>query len=622
MNNQLKACCASLLAFSAISAQEAKTDRMTLHELDEVVVSDSRFELRRENSGKTVISIGPLELARNQGKTVAELLNTKSGIEISGSRGRPGEVLGVYARGGRGRQVLVLIDGVRVIDPSSSSQEYDLRLLSLDAVESIEIIKGASSTLYGTNAAAAVINITTKKVTDRKLRLSVESSLGTNQAADDSDYSIAAFSNSARLGGTLGALDYNAGISQAFAANLSSLVTTEGEEDPFSRYNASIRIGYRFSERLRLGLFGNKSHFRSAYDEAFGLVDAPYEYTSEQNRAGVALTAGYEKGEVNINAAYSEFRSDNISSFPGTFDGRNHVVEAYNKYTFSETLYSLIGLSFIIDRATFGNPRDFTILDPYLNLVYMSGSGFNVNAGTRLNTHSEYGNKWVYNFNPSFSYRLNEGYLKLMGTLATSYITPSLTQLFGNFGANPGLEPETNRTIESGLEWATDSRLRASILYFNRKEDNYVFFDSAEFLYRNSSGTIRAQGVEAEVGWSPFARARLDANYTFTERKGDNAIRIPRHKIHAEFGLDLAKGTYGALQYAYTGSRVDTDFVTFTDTDLEPFSLVHLYVSQELMAGRMKVFLSAENVLNTSYTEILGFSARGRNIRAGFALEL
>jgi len=622
MNNQLTVCCATLLAFSAIRAQEARTDSMALQELDEVVVSDSRFELSRENSGKTVIRIGPRELARNQGRTVAELLNTKSGIEISGSRGRQGEVLGVYARGGRGRQVLVLIDGVRVIDPSSSSQEYDLRLLSLDAVESIEIIKGASSTLYGANAATAVLNITTKKVTGRKLRLSVESSMGTNQAAGDSDYSIAAFSNSARLGGTLGALDYTAAISQAYTGNLSSLVTTEGEEDPFSRYNADFRLGYKFSKGPYLRLYGNKSHFRSAYDEAFGLMDAPYEYTSEQNRAGMAITAGYDKGEVNINAAFSEFSSDNISNFPGSFDGRNQVVEAYNKYIFNETLYSLVGLSYIKDRATFGEPRDFTILDPYLNLVYVSAYGLNINVGTRLNTHSEYGNQWVYNFNPSFSFLLENGYLKMMGTLATSYITPSLTQLFGEFGANPRLEPETNRTIESGLEWVKDSSLRASILYFNRREDNYVFFDSAEFLYRNSSGTIRARGVEAEVRWIPFPKARFDANYTFTERKGDNAIRIPKHKIHAEFGLDLAKGTYGALQYAYTGSRVDTDFVTFTDTDLEPFSLVHLYFSQELMAGRMKVFLSAENIFNTDYTEILGFSTRGRNLRAGFALTL
>ena len=102
---------------------------MELQELDEVVVSDSRFRLKRENSGKTVVKISPAELLNNQGKTVAEIINTKSGIEISGSRGRQGEVLGVFARGGRGRQVLILIDGVRVSDPSSFSQNMILGCL-------------------------------------------------------------------------------------------------------------------------------------------------------------------------------------------------------------------------------------------------------------------------------------------------------------------------------------------------------------------------------------------------------------------------------------------------------------------------------------------------------------
>ena len=126
--------------------------------------------MTRENSGKTIIKIDAEELQHNQGRSLAEIINKKSGIEIAGSRGREGTILGVFARGGRGRQVLVLIDGVRVSDPSSFSQEYDLRLLSTANIESVEILKGAASTLYGTNAATAVISITTKKISEQKLR--------------------------------------------------------------------------------------------------------------------------------------------------------------------------------------------------------------------------------------------------------------------------------------------------------------------------------------------------------------------------------------------------------------------------------------------------------------------
>ena len=88
MNKQFFGLCAIALACANGVAQEQQDDAITLQKLNEVVVSDSRFELKRENSGKTVIKITADELQRNQGKTVAEIINTKSGLELAGSRGR------------------------------------------------------------------------------------------------------------------------------------------------------------------------------------------------------------------------------------------------------------------------------------------------------------------------------------------------------------------------------------------------------------------------------------------------------------------------------------------------------------------------------------------------------
>ena len=109
------------LGFSLVGFAQEQIDSTKVEQLDEVVVSDSRFKLKRENSGKTVIKISQQEIERNQGRTVSELINTKSGIEMNGSRGVEGQNLGTYIRGGNNRQVLVLIDGIQINDPSTSS---------------------------------------------------------------------------------------------------------------------------------------------------------------------------------------------------------------------------------------------------------------------------------------------------------------------------------------------------------------------------------------------------------------------------------------------------------------------------------------------------------------------
>ena len=622
MSLRVKAFYALVVLVTYSNAQEKDSAKIQLQELDEVVVSDSRFELKRENSGKTVIKIDSLELSQNQGRSIPEIINQKSGIEISASRGRQGEVLGVFVRGGRGRQVLVLIDGVRVTDPSSFSQEYDLRLLSTSQVSSIEIIKGAASTLYGANAATAVINIRTKSPSKSKIGIDLQSSIGTNQSAADQNYNIAEFVNSAALGGTLNRLTYAVNFAQTYVDGLSSIITDENEEDPTSKYSTNVKLGYKFNDDLEFSIYGNQTRLDTDYDESFGLIDAPYSFRSDQRRLGLAGNWSYKKGEIALNTAVSDYKSENISAFPGTFKGKNYVADLYAKYIFKESFYTIFGLNYVNDQAEIVDIEKFTMLDPYANVVYVSGFGLNINGGLRLNNHSEYGSNFVYNFNPSYVFQLKEGYFKVLASYATSYITPSLTQLFGEFGANPELEPETNRTIETGVEYSFKNYIRASLVYFNRVEENFVFFDNIDFVYLNAENTIDAQGVEFELSWKLMRALLLNANYTFTDRKGDNAIRIPKHKVNASATYSITPNTNFSISYSYTGKRTDTDFNTFTDVELDPYSLVGLSISHELLPKKLRLFFNVDNLFNTEFTEVIGFTTRGRNMRFGFALNL
>src|SRR5690606_7177673 len=154
-----------------------------------------------------------------------------------------------------------------------------------------------------------------------------------------------------------------------------------------------------------------------------------------------------------------------------------------------------------------------------------------------------------------------------------------------------------------------------------RIEKNTIGYD-ANFVGINLAEEIHANGVEVEASWLPASPWQVDANYTYTQRKGDNAIRIPRHKLNLSLGYQVGESTHLSLDYAYTGKRKDTDFVSFTDRELHGFSLLNFHWGQELIPQRLQLFLAADNLLNESYTEILGLTTLGRNFRVGMNLSL
>ena len=590
--------------------------------LDEVVVTDSRFKLKRENSGKTVIKISQQEIENNQGRTISELINTKSGIEINGSRSNAGQNLGVYVRGGRNRQVLVLIDGVQVSDPSETSGAYDFRLLNLNQIESIEIIKGAASTLYGSGAASAVINITTKKAGAKKINAVFSSAIGTNQSEADQNYNIADFNNSVAVSGTLDKFSYRSAFSHQFADGLSAAITDENEKDPYSKYGVDVNLGYNFNTVFSLSVYGNLTDINSNYDSA-AFLDADNVFKSKQSRVGITSKYKYTNGSININAAFSEYDREFISDYPSEFDSKNYVLDFYNKYTVHKTFHTIIGLNVIKNTVLFTDEETFSTVDPYANFVYVSDFGLNINAGGRLSNHSVYGSHFTYNMNPSFTFKSSEKqYTKLFASYSTSFIAPSLSQLYGFFSPNPDLEPEENKTIEGGIEFKFNNNFRVSALYFNREEQNVITYGFP--LYLNVADKVNTKGVELEIDSNITDNLSFNANYTFIENVDAVVVRVPKHKVNAQLGYDLSKRTFASLNYQYTHDRIVNDFSTFpsSEINLNAFNLINFYISHSAPGNKVVFFASIDNVLNEDYDEILGFVSKGRNVRVGFQLTL
>ena len=153
--------------------------------LDEVVVSDTRTKKNIKKTGRNVIKINQKEIELKKEYSIAQILNQYAGIYISGTQLHPGQNLTYSIRGGNNRQVQIRIDDVVVFDPSLIESEFDLRMLSLDNIESIEIIKGASSSLYGSGASTAVINLKTKDRKDDRLSLNFNSQWGTQNIQNE-----------------------------------------------------------------------------------------------------------------------------------------------------------------------------------------------------------------------------------------------------------------------------------------------------------------------------------------------------------------------------------------------------------------------------------------------------
>jgi len=627
------------LWFLASSFGMAQTqDSTKVTKLKEVVISDSRFDLNRENSGKTIITISAEELQQNAEKTISQIINTKSGISVVGSNSQAGQPLTTSVRGGQNRQVLVLIDGVAVNDASQIENNFDLQLLDVNQIERIEILKGASSSLYGNRASTAVINIKLKQAENGIVNANFSSFIGTNNSQNDSDLDLNNIRNNVSVNGATGKFNYLVGFANHYVNGLSAIKSANNESDQFSKINTNVKLGYNFSKTLSVAAYFNHDKYNSGYDDSFYFADQNNVSKNEQLRFAISPKFKYNKGSVTINTAINDVKRAFESDYPATFKAKTFTIDAFNKYAFNDQIMTVIGINIVDNQME--NIDDYTnltndlandqIIDPYANLTYISDFGFQANAGVRLNNHSEYGSHLVYNINPSYVFKLKENHsLKLLSSYSTAYITPSLYQLFVPFYGNTDLKPQEDTTIEAGFEYNLDEKLRFSAIYFNRNQDQFIDYVITDYTtyageYQNIDNVFEVNGVEVELSYTPFNRLTLDANYTFTEKKNDIIFRIPKQKVNANVNYQFCEKTSANISYQFTGERTSTALdETFTNNRiLEAYNLFNVSLNHKVLDNKMTLFASVTNLYNEDYEELYNYTTLGRNYTLGFKLSL
>lgn len=630
-------------SISLFGFAQKQSDSAEVENLDEVFITDSKFKMKRENSGKIITKITQQELEKLRGKSIAEIINTTVGVEINGAKSNAGQNLSYFIRGGRNRQVLILIDGIAVTDPSQIANDYDLRLLNADQVESIEILKGAASTLYGSGAASAVINVKLKEATQKKLSASFTSVLGTNMSSSDDNYAIEDFRNSVALNGTLNKFTYLASFGNQFTDGLSA-VNNGTQSDPYNAINGNIKLGYTVSDAIKMNVYGSFDKFKADFDDAFIGVDAANRSLSNQYRIGFSPSYKYKNGSITLNTAFNTIEREIESSFPSQFNAESYTVDVFNRYNFNDTCYTVLGVnaqqnameSFAIpfgsssfEQAINPDDAEFTVIDPYLNVVYVSDSGLSVNTGVRINNHSEYGSHFVYSINPSFKEDVSFGYIKGLASYSTAYIVPSLYQLFEPTYGNRELQPEENRTIEVGAELNFTHKAIISLVYFNRNETNFIdFVDLGNFVYqyRNIDKTFTASGLELSANYNITEKIKLNANGTYTKVDDNLNLRIPELKVNASLDYNISDESFISLRYQFNDDRRDSVYnnTTFINDDivLDSYSLLDLYISRKFINDKLTVFANMTNILNADYVELYGYSTKGRNFALGLNIML
>jgi vitamin B12 transporter len=638
------------LVTSCALAQEQ--DSTKVNQLNEVVISDTKFAMSQEKSGKVITVISQLELQQKAGQNLAQVLNSAVGFEINGSESVAGKNLGYYVRGGKNSQVLIVIDGIPVTDASGISLEYDLRLLPVDQVESIEIMKGAASTLYGSGAATAVINITLKKSGKVNIQGNAYTNIGSNNTSTNSKVNGQEFNQGISVNGNYNKVNFFAGLNITEVGGMSQIAEPTGatlyEEDTFSRQNVLAKLGFKATDKLTLDFFGNFDRIKNDYDFAFdntGFNDTELnKTTSQQYRFGFSPKYKYKKGEFIVNTSFNKITReyDEYSSFANTIDNslyesRSVTVDGFNKYKFNNQFLIVVGANYQFHDMLSTTPYStierestkFNMIDPYFTAVYTSSFGLNVNAGARFNIHSVYGNKKVFNVNPSYNFKTSFP-LKVLASYSTAFITPSLYQLYSEYG-NTTLTPEENTTIEAGFETQLLSkRLTLNTVAFYREQENSIgfFFNNVTFegYYINMNGMNKAKGVEAEVKYDVTSKLSIKGNYTFTQVDKDLDRLIPKHKINAGLDFQPTNRAFFNISYQYTAERQDVfyDANTFgtQQIELDSYSLLNSTAKYELIKKRLTLFGTITNIFNEEFVENVGYSTRGRNFKIGLNIVL
>ena len=610
--------------------------RLALEPLSsKVVVTAQTLPLDAESSPAPVTILTHAQIDQRVAISLPDLLETQPGFSM-GRTGPEGGSAALFLDGGNSNYTKVLVDGAPVNWPGGL---IDFSNFTVDNIDKIEIVHGAESALYGSDAMAGVIQIFTHRGTTRVPEFTA--------FADGGNFDTGR--GGAELSGLLGRFDYSAGFSDLETAG-------QGPNDAFRNRTLSGNFGWRFSDaaRISLGLRDNDSEAGTPGQTL--LQPANLTDTISLHNFSAGLHAEFETGshwrhQVSANELY--FREFNFDPFFSSAFQYNRAEFLSQSTYLVRKLAFTAGYEYEVENgylSSVGGHAGRNNQAGYLDARWQPVARLTLNAGARAEANADFGTRVVPRAGASYALRVAQGAFgdtRLHATYGQGIVEPRFDQSFGDdpcFPGNPSLSPEESRTFHAGVEQKlANDRVRFTADYFDSRFHNIISFlnvapspaclavgapfgagtffntDLARARGANFTGEARfTRWLSGSANYSydstrtlsaPTDPADLDPNYL----PGSRLLRRPVNSGNLMLNANYWRMNWNLSGY-FTGKRYDYNFPgQITDPG---YALINLAASYNIARG-FSIYGRIANLANKQYQEVYGFPALGREFRIG-----
>ena len=602
-------------------------------QLDPIVVSATVAPTLLERTSASVTVITREQIEAQQAPGVIDLLRQVPGVHIDQAGGR-GSVSSIYLRGGDPNFTVVLIDGVKVNDPTNSrGGSFDFSTLSTEDIERIEIVRGPFSAVHGSDAMSGVINIITRKGMARATRnleltggrfeywramSQVQGMLGILDYAVSSSY----VDNGEPVEGSgfkNGTLSANIGLPPTKNMELRWVVryaTSDTEAFPDDSGGPEFAVLRQVEKRdiQELTLGGTFTHAPLTwweYQFQFGFYDRQEDVDSPGVAPGVRNPFGLPPSVTDNDFERYEFTLRNLFQ---PAKGLHLALGVQAQFEDGRSTSSLDFGGFPVP-TSFSLTRD--IWAPFFEVQVSVIPGLLVQGGVRVDVPE--------GFDTEVSPRVGASYTiaatgtTLRASWGEGFKLPSFFSLGHPIVGNPDLQPETSQSVDAGITQAFwKKRVTISVMYFYNEFTDLIDFDEALNLLVNRS-KVTTEGVEMSLSLAPISRLNFLAHLTYlkSDIKGTSEPLRNRPEWRGGFSIrwrPLAKLDM-LLKALFVGEVQDSSIPT-GDVTLDAYARVDLAVNWTLNST-FAMLLAVENLFDADYEEFVGFPAPGINPRLG-----